>query len=428
MATATTVNKSPGKIGASRSIGAARAAVKQLAVYEWTALDKRGVKMKGELQARNASLVKAELRRQGMNPQSVKEKAKPLFGSAGKRVKPRDVAIFSRQIATMMASGVPMVQAFEIIAGGQRNIRFKNMLTDVKQGIEGGSTLHEALAKYPVQFDELYRNLVRAGESAGVLDTVLDTVATYKERMEAIKSKIKKALFYPTMVLCVALLVSLIMLIFVVPVFQGVFKDAGVELPAFTQMIVTASDFMQEYWWLVLVIVIGGVAGIVIAYKRSEKMAHFVDRMSLKIPIIGNILRQSAIARFARTLGVTFRAGVPLVEAMDAVAGATGSVVYAQAVKRMRDDIAIGHQLQLAMKQTNLFPNMVTQMVAIGEESGALDSMLFKVAEFYEEEVNNAVDTLSTLLEPLIMVIIGVLVGGMVVGLYLPIFKLAGAF
>ncbi|HEY3520508.1 MAG TPA: type II secretion system F family protein [Rhodanobacteraceae bacterium] len=423
MATATTVNKP-----VPRSVGAARAAVKQLTVYQWTALDKRGVKMKGELQARNASLVKAELRRQGMNPQSVKEKAKPLFGAAGKRVKPRDVAIFSRQIATMMVAGVPMVQSFEIIAGGQRNIRFKNMLTDVKQGIEGGSTLHEALAKYPVQFDELYRNLVRAGESAGVLDTVLDTVATYKERMEAIKSKIKKALFYPTMVLCVALLVSLIMLIFVVPVFQGVFKDAGVQLPAFTQMIVTASDFMQEYWWLVLVIVIGGVASIVIAYKRSEKMAHFVDRMSLKIPIIGNILRQSAIARFARTLGVTFRAGVPLVEAMDAVSGATGSVVYAQAVKRMRDDIAIGHQLQLAMKQTNLFPNMVTQMVAIGEESGALDSMLFKVAEFYEEEVNNAVDTLSTLLEPLIMVIIGVLVGGMVVGLYLPIFKLAGAF
>ncbi len=423
MATITAANKPN-----ARSVGAARAAVKQLTVYEWTALDKRGVKMKGELQARNASLVKAELRRQGMNPQTVKEKPKPLFGAAGKRVKPRDVAIFSRQIATMMAAGVPMVQSFEIIAGGQRNVRFKNMLTDVKQNIEGGSTLHEALAKYPVQFDELYRNLVRAGESAGVLDTVLDTVATYKERIEAIKAKIKKALFYPAMVLSVAILVSLILLVFVVPVFQGVFKDAGVQLPAFTQMIVDASEFMQQYWWLVLAILIGGIVAIVVAYKRSEKVAHFVDRMSLKIPIIGNILRQSAIARFARTLGVTFRAGVPLVEAMDAVAGATGSVVYGQAVKRMRDDVAIGHQLQLAMKQTGLFPNMVTQMVAIGEESGALDAMLFKVAEFYEEEVNNAVDTLSTLLEPLIMVVIGVLVGGMVIGLYLPIFKLAGAF
>src|SRR5690242_6374904 len=424
MATATAVNKPASKL-AARDVGAARAAVKQLTVYEWVALDKRGIKMKGEMQARNASLVKAELRRQGMNPQSVKEKTKPLFGAAGSKVKARDIAIFSRQIATMMAAGVPMVQAFEIISGGQRNVRFKNMLTDVKQNIEGGSALHEALGKYPVQFDELYRNLVRAGESAGVLDTVLDTVATYKERMEAIKAKIKKALFYPAMVLCVALLVSMILLIFVVPVFQGVFKDAGVELPAFTQMIVNASDFMQHYWWLALGIIGGGIAFIVVTYKRSERMAHFVDRMSLKIPIIGNILRQSAIARFARTLGVTFRAGVPLVEALDAVAGATGSVVYGQAVRRMRDDVAVGHQLQLAMRQTGLFPNMVTQMVAIGEESGALDSMLFKVAEFYEEEVNNAVDTLSTLLEPMIMVIIGVMAGGMVVSLYLPIFKLA---
>src|SRR5690348_6393006 len=427
MATATAINKSSGKT-AARDLGAARAAVKQLTVYEWVALDKRGTKMKGEMPARNASLVKAELRRQGMNPQTVKEKSKPLFGAAGSKVKARDIAIFSRQIATMMASGVPMVQAFEIIAGGQRNIRFKNMLTDVKQNIEGGSALHEALGKYPVQFDELYRNLVRAGESAGVLDTVLDTVATYKERMEAIKAKIKKALFYPAMVMCVAILVTLILLIFVVPVFQGVFKEAGVQLPAFTQMIVNASDFMQHWWFPVLVVVVGGGIAITMAYKRSEKAAHFVDRMSLQIPIIGNILRQSAIARFARTLGVTFRAGVPLVEALDAVAGATGSVVYGEAVKRMRDDIAIGHQLQLAMRQTALFPNMVVQMVAIGEESGALDTMLFKVADFYEEEVNNAVDTLSTLLEPLIMVVIGILVGGMVVGLYLPIFKLAGAF
>ncbi len=428
MATATAATKPAATKPAVGNIGAARAAVKQLTVYEWVALDKRGIKMKGAMQARNASLVKAELRRQGMNPQTVKEKPKPLFGAAGSRVKPRDVAIFSRQIATMMAAGVPMVQSFEIIAGGQRNVRFKNMLTDVKQNIEGGSALHEALAKYPVQFDELYRNLVRAGESAGVLDTVLDTVATYKERIEAIKSKIKKALFYPAMVLCVAFVVMIILLVFVVPVFQGVFKDAGVALPAFTQMIVNMSEFMQHYWLLFIAVVVAAIVAMVMAYKRSEKFAHFIDRMSLKIPIIGNILRQSAIARFARTLGVTFRAGVPLVEALDAVAGATGSVVYGQAVRRMRDDVAVGHQLHLAMNQTQLFPNMVTQMVSIGEESGALDSMLFKVAEFYEEEVNNAVDTLSTLLEPLIMVVIGVLVGGMVVGLYLPIFKLAGTF
>ncbi|MGO4519884.1 type II secretion system F family protein [Dyella sp. 2RAF44] len=408
-----------------KSLGAQRAEISQLTTYDWIALDKRGKRMKGDMAAKNASLVKAELRRQGMNPQTVKERGKPLFGATGSTVKPRDVAIFSRQIATMMASGVPMVQSFEIIADGQKNIRFKNMLTDVKQTIEGGSALHEALAKYPVEFDELYRNLVHAGEASGVLDTVLDTVATYKERTEAIKAKIKKALFYPVMVLAVALLVSMIMLLFVVPVFAQTFKDAGAELPAPTQIVISASEFMKAYWWVVIGGIVGGVVALVMAKKRSVKFAHFLDRLMLKLPVIGNILRQSAIARFSRTLGVTFRAGVPLVEALDAVAGATGSVVYGDAVKQMREDVAVGHQLQLSMRQTGVFPNMVVQMTAIGEESGALDHMLFKVAEFYEEEVNNAVDTLATLLEPLIMVILGVLVGGMVISLYLPIFKLA---
>ncbi|WP_036115117.1 MULTISPECIES: type II secretion system F family protein [Luteibacter] len=409
-----------------RAAGAARAAVSTLVMYDWTALDKRGKRMKGEMQAKNASLVKAELRRQGMNPQTVRERSKPLFGSSGKKVKPQDVAIFSRQIATMMASGVPMVQAFDIIANGQKNVRFKNMLIDVKTDIEGGAALHEALGRYPVQFDELYRNLVHAGESAGVLDTVLDTVATYKERMEGIKKKIKKALFYPIMVLVVALLVSMILLLFVVPVFQQTFAEAKAELPAPTQFVVSASQFMQSYWWLVIGMIVGSIAAIIFAKNRSEKFAHFLDRLSLKIPVIGDLLHKSAIARFSRTLGVTFHAGVPLVEALDAVAGATGSVVYGEAVKQMRDDIAVGHQLQLSMRQVNLFPNMVVQMTAIGEESGSLDSMLFKVAEFYEEEVNTAVDTLSSLLEPFIMVILGVLVGGMVISLYLPIFKLAG--
>lgn len=410
----------------ARAIGAARAEVNKLVMYDWTALDKRGKRMKGEMPAKNAALVKAELRRQGMNPQTVREKAKPLFGATGSKVKPRDVAIFSRQIATMMASGVPMVQAFDIIANGQKNIRFKNMLTEVKSAIEGGASLHEALALYPVEFDELYRNLVHAGESAGVLDTVLDTVATYKERMESIKAKIKKALFYPIMVLVVAMLVSMILLLFVVPVFEQTFKDAGAELPMPTQVVVSASQFMQSYWWLVIGGIVGGVAAIVMAKKRSLKFAHFLERVSLKLPVMGQILRLSAIARFARTLGVTFHAGVPLVEALEAVSGATGSVIYGEAVLQMRDDIAVGHQLQLSMRQTGLFPNMVVQMTAIGEESGSLDHMLFKVAEFYEEEVSNAVDNLATLLEPLIMVILGVLVGGMVVSLYLPIFKLAG--
>ena len=421
MATAATAKKRP-------DMGAARAEISRLTTYSWEALDKRGQKMRGEMPSKNASLVKAELRRQGMNPQKVKEKAKPLFGAAGSSIKPRDISIFSRQIATMMKSGVPMVQAFEIIAGGQRNVRMKNLLIDIKTSLEGGISLHEALARHPVQFDELYCNLVKAGEAAGVLDTVLDTVATYKERMEAMKSKIKKAMFYPAMVFSVAIIVSLVLLIFVVPVFSKVFKDAGAAMPAFTQMIINASDFVKNNGIFILVVLVATIVGLVMLYKRSTAFAQNLDRLSLKLPIIGNILRESAIARFARTLGVTFKAGVPLVEALDAVAGATGSVVYGNAVRKMREDISVGHKLELAMRQTDLFPNMVVQMTAIGEESGALDTMLYKIAEFYEEEVNNAVDTLSTLLEPLIMVVIGILVGGMVIGLYLPIFKLAGTF
>jgi len=412
----------------TRAVGAKRADVSRLTTYDWVALDKRGKRMKGDMPAKNASLVKAELRRQGMNPQTVRERSKPLFGATGSTVKPADVAVFSRQIATMMASGVPMVQAFDIIADGQKNIRFKNMLVDIKQNIEGGSSLHEALGRYPVQFDELYCNLVHAGETSGVLDTVLDTVATYKERTEAIKKKIKKALFYPMMVLAVVFLVILIMLLFVVPVFSKTFMDAGAALPAPTQLLVTASQFMQSYWWIVVGAIVIGITAFIYFKKRSLKFAHFLDRMALRMPVMGSIVRNSAIARFARTLGVTFHAGVPLVEALDAVAGATGNTVYGDAVHQMREDISVGHQLQLAMRQTALFPNMVVQMTKIGEESGSLDSMLFKVAEFFEEEVSNAVDTLSTLLEPIIMVVLGTIVGGMVVALYLPIFKLAGTF
>ena len=404
--------------------GRDRAKVSELQTFTWVGLDKRGIKIKGESVSKNANLVKADLRKQGINPQVVKAKAKPLFGSSGKKITGRDIAVFSRQLATMMAAGVPMVQGFEIVSGGQSNQRMKDLLTNIKTDIEGGSALHEALGKYPVQFDELFQNLVKAGESAGVLDTVLDTIATYKENIENIKGKIKKAMFYPAAVLAVAVIVASILLIFVIPQFEAVFKNFGADLPAFTQMLVEMSRFMVSYWWMVLGIFIAVVVGIIFLYKRSTKFAHFVGRMMLKIPIIGEILRQSAIARYARTLGVTFKAGVPLVEALDSVSNATGSVVYNDAVKRIREDVAVGHQLQLAMKQTGLFPNMVTQMVAIGEEAGALDAMLFKIAEFYETEVNNAVDALSSLLEPLIMVIIGVVVGGMVVGMYLPIFKL----
>jgi type IV pilus assembly protein PilC len=405
--------------------GKARAQISVLETFVWVGTDKRGAKIKGEYQAKTSNLVKAELRRQGINPITVKVKPKPLFGKSGSRIKPRDIAVFSRMISVMMNAGVPMVQAFEIIAGGQSNPRMKDMLVDIKTSIEGGSSLAESLQKHPVQFDELYCNLVKAGESAGVLDTVLDTIATYKENIEALKSKIKKAMFYPAVVMAVALIVSGILLIFVVPQFETVFKNFGAELPAFTQMIVNASRFMVKYWFMIVVVLIGTVVGLILLYKRVPAVQHFMARAVLKLPVVGQILHQSAIARFSRTLGVTFAAGVPLVEALDSVSKATGSPIYNDAVKRIREDVAVGHQLQLAMRQTNLFPNMVVQMVAIGEESGALDKMLFKVAEFYEQEVNNAVDALASLMEPFIMIIIGVIVGSMVVGMYLPIFKLA---
>lgn len=396
-----------------------------LELFVWEGTDKRGVKIKGEQVAKNPNLLKAELRKQGINPTRVVKKAKPLFGSAGRRITPRDIAIFSRQIATMMSAGVPLVQAFDIISAGQENPRMKQLLTDVKNDIEGGSTLHEALSKHPMQFDELYLNLVKAGESAGVLDTVLDTIATYKENIEALKGKVKKAMYYPAAVLAVAFLVSLLLLLYVVPQFEELFKGFGADLPAFTKMVLAVSAWVQSYWFILLAAIGGGIFAFIQAMKRSRKFAHLVDRTMLKVPVLGNILNMSAIARFARTLAITFRAGVPLVDALETVGGATGSIVYAEAVARIREDVAVGHQLQLAMKQTGIFPVMVVQMTAIGEEAGSLDTMLLKVAEFYEQEVNNAVDALSSLLEPFIMVIIGVLVGSLVIAMYLPIFKLA---
>ncbi|HEL4112756.1 TPA: type II secretion system F family protein [Stenotrophomonas maltophilia] len=399
-------------------------ATMDLQPFVWEGTDKRGVKMKGEQLAKNANLLRAELRRQGINPGQVKAKPKPLFGTAGSAVKPKDIAFFSRQMATMMKSGVPIVSALEIIASGHKNPRMKKMVDTIRIDIEGGSSLYEAISRHPVQFDELYRNLVRAGEGAGVLETVLDTVATYKENIEALKGKIKKALFYPIMVVVVALLVSAVMLIFVVPQFEEVFRGFGADLPAFTQLVVGMSRFMVSYWWFILILLLGTVTGFTVAYKRSLKMQHAMDRLILKVPVIGQIMNNSAIARFARTTAVTFKAGVPLVEALGIVAGATGNKVYEEAVLRMRDDVSVGYPVNTAMKQLNLFPHMVIQMTAIGEEAGALDTMLFKVAEYYEQEVNNAVDALSSLLEPMIMVFIGVVVGGMVIAMYLPIFKL----
>ncbi|MBH1486587.1 type II secretion system F family protein [Stenotrophomonas sp. C-A] len=396
----------------------------ELQPFVWEGTDKRGIKMKGEQLAKNANLLRAELRKQGINPGQVKPKPKPLFGAAGKPVGAKDIAFFSRQMATMMKSGVPIVSALEIIGSGHKNPRMKKMVDGIRADIEGGSSLHEAISRHPVQFDELYRNLVRAGESAGVLETVLDTIASYKENIEALKGKIKKALFYPAMVLVVAFLVSTILLVWVVPQFEEVFKSFGADLPAFTQMVVNLSRFMVSWWWLIAIVMIGSVVAIAMTYRRSEKMQHTVDRLVLKVPVIGQIMHNSSIARFARTTAVTFKAGVPLVEALGIVAGATGNKVYGEAVLRMRDDVSVGYPVNMAMKQLNLFPHMVIQMTGIGEEAGALDAMLFKVAEYYEQEVNNAVDALSSLLEPMIMVFIGTIVGGLVIAMYLPIFKL----
>ena len=413
---------------AARTASAQQRAVRRpdaLPIFVWEGNDKRGVKMKGETAAKSANLVRAELRKQGLTPTMVKIKPKPLFGGSGKRITPKDIAVFSRQIATMLKSGVPIVTAMEIISGGQKNPKMRDLVNAIRTDIESGSSLSEALGKHPVQFDELFRNLVKAGESAGVLDTVLDTIATYKENIEALKGKIKKAMFYPAMVVAVALLVSAILLVFVVPQFKEVFAGFGAELPAFTLAVVGLSEFMVAYWWLIF----GGAAAVIVAFimakKRSLAFSHFLDRVVLKLPVIGKIMHEAALARFSRTLAVTFAAGVPLVEALETVAGATGNTVYEKAVLRIRDDVAVGYQVNVAMKQTGLFPHMVTQMTAIGEEAGALDTMLYKVAEFYEQEVNNAVDALASLLEPIIVVMLGVIVGSMVVAMYLPIFKLA---
>lgn len=395
------------------------------ATWIWEGTDKRGVKLKGERNARSQSMVRAELLRQGIQPKIVKRKPKPLFGGAGKSIKAKDIAIFSRQIATMLHAGVPLVQAMGIITSAAENPRMQKLLTTIKGDIEGGSTFNESLAKHPVHFDELFINLVAAGESAGVLDTVLDTIATYKERIESIKGKVKKAMYYPAAVVAVAVGVSVLLLLKVIPQFESVFATFGADLPFFTKLVVEMSRTLQKTWWFVFLIVIISGVGFIQAKKRSRAFAHFLDRLILKIPIIGEVISKAALARFARTLSITFSAGVPLVEALKTVAGATGNIVYEEAVYYIRESVSSGHQLQLSMQQTNVFPPMLIQMTAIGEEAGSLDEMLLKSAEFYEEEVNNTVDALSSLLEPIVIVVIGGMVGGMVVAMYLPIFKMA---
>src|SRR6185503_5168117 len=396
--------------------------VKRDVPYSWTGMDKKGNKVSGKSLAPDENSLRADLRRQGIAVNRIKKQGNAL--KAGGKVKPEDIAVFSRQLATMLAAGIPLVQSFEIVGNGNEKPSMQRLILDIKSDVEGGTSLHEALGKHPLYFDDLYVNLVEAGEQAGALETLLDKIATYKEKTEALKKKVKKALFYPAAVMVVAVVVTVILLIFVIPQFESLFKGFGADLPAFTQFVINMSRGLQEHGVFVA-LVLGGI-GYAFFYfkKRSKAMREFLDRMSLKIPIIGPILYKGAIARFSRTLSTMFAAGVPLVEALESVAGACGNIIFENAVLKMRDEVATGQRLQRAMENTGLFPNMVIQMIAVGEEAGALDSMSAKVATFYEAEVDNAVDSMSSLLEPLIMAILGVLVGGLVIAMYLPIFKL----
>jgi type IV pilus assembly protein PilC len=391
--------------------------------FLWEGTDRNGKKIKGKSMASNEAAVRTDLRRQGVVPSKIRKQSKGLFSGAA-AITTTDIAIFSRQLATMLSAGIPLVQSFDIVGSGHENASMQKLIFAVKADVEGGSALAEALAKHPLYFDDLFVNLVEAGEQAGALETLLDKIATYKEKTEAIKKKIKKALTYPAAVLVVAFVVTIILLIFVIPAFEDLFQGFGADLPAFTRMVIDLSEFVRDRGWLLAMAASATVFTFFYFKKRSRPMRHFLDRLSLKAPIIGPIIQKASIARYARTLSTMFSAGVPLVEALESVSGATGNIVYEIGVLEIRDEVATGQRLQQAMENTDLFPNMVIQMIAVGEESGSLDEMSAKVADFYEEDVDNAVDNLSSLLEPMIMSILGVLVGGLVVAMYLPIFKM----
>lgn len=395
--------------------------------FIWEGKDKKGEKTKGEITALTEAAARAELRGMGIRANIVKPKPKPLFKKAPQPITTQDISIFARQIATMMQAGVPLVQSFDIIGKGHDNVSMGDMIMAIKADIEAGDTFAEALRKRPLYFDDLFCNLVAAGEQAGILETLLAKVAAYKEKSESMRKKVKKALTYPIAVLVVAFVVTAILLIFVVPVFDDMFKGFGKELPAFTQMVVAMSNWMKDGWWQVVgtVYVIIKVWGFV--FVRSPQFRAMIDRALLQAPLFGQIIYKSALARFARTLGTMSAAGVPLVEALTSVAGACGNVVFFDAVMQMQVDISSGQRLQFAMEQAKLFPNMMMQMVAIGEEAGKVDSMLEKVADFYDEEVDNLVDNLSALMEPFIMVVLGTLIGGLIVAMYLPIFAMGEA-
>jgi type IV pilus assembly protein PilC len=389
-------------------------------VFAWEGKDRNGKIVRGEMRAAGDALVNATLRKQGIMVQKIK---KQTF-KRGKKITEKDVTLFTRQLATMMRAGVPLLQAFDIVGRGHSNASVAKLLNDIRTDIETGSSLNQAFRKYPLYFDPLFCNLISAGEQAGILDSLLDRLASYKEKIIAIKGKIKSALFYPTAVLGVGFIVTAVIMIFVIPAFKSIFTSFGADLPAPTLIVMAISDYFVNYWWIIFPGIFLAIYSMMQAWKRSIPVQNFMDRTLLKAPVFGELVRKSSIARWTRTLATMFSAGVPLVEALDSVGGASGNYVYAEATKKIQSDVSTGVSLTNAMQNTNVFPNMVLQMVAIGEESGSLDAMLGKVADFYEGEVDDAVEALSSLMEPLIMVVLGTLVGGLVVAMYLPIFKL----
>ncbi len=400
-------------------------AVAKDATFQWEGMDKKGKKLKGQMLAGGEALVTVQLRRQGITVTKVRKQS-TLFAGA-QRITEKDIALFTRQLATMMKAGVPLLQAFDIVGKGNANRSVQQLLIEVKADIEKGSSLYQAFSKHPKYFDSLFCNLVNAGEQAGILDGVLDRLATYKEKIVKLKGKIKSALFYPAAVIVVAIVVTTVIMIFVIPAFKELFTGFGADLPAPTLLVMAISDFFVKWWWAIFGILIGGTVAFFKVWQRSKPVQAFMDRLLLRLPIFGVVIEKATIARWSRTLSTMFAAGVPLVDALDSVAGASGNYVFEEATYRIKGDVATGTALTTAMQSTGVFPNMVLQMAAIGEESGSLDSMLSKVADFYEQEVDDAVDAISSLIEPLIMVVLGVLIGGLVVAMYLPIFKMGSA-
>ncbi len=392
--------------------------------FAWQGRDKSGNISKGKIDAADLASAKALLRRQGINPHKMKREGSNLFSSRNAAIKAVDIAYFIRQLATMMKAGVPLLQALDLVANGSEKVKLKKLVYEVRGDVNGGLEFAVALSRHPDYFDDLVCSLVHAGEQSGALETMLDRIATYKEKTESLKKKIKKAMTYPLAVIAVGVIVSAILLVKVVPQFEQVFSSFGADLPAFTQMIINLSEWMQKWWFVCLLVLVGVIFGFTKLRAKSETFSDMVDRAVLRIPVFGGILHKAAVARFSRTLATTFAAGVPLVEALDSAAGAAGNVVYRNAIIQIRNGVSTGQAMQHAVQMTGVFPVMTIQMIAIGEEAGSLDHMLDRIATFYEEDVDNAVDNLSSLLEPLIMVVLGVLVGGLVIAMYLPIFQL----